>query len=99
MKPLEPTEPVVGIVTKKDIIQAALEFGNGDTDATLLIKQLGFADDEDSIYVTSREAADVIFQTGKLSSQEIATSLCARAFLDESQSVIDEEIKAKPMSK
>jgi len=76
----DPSRPIVGAVTRHDITNAAHKFGSGEEDATSLLAQLGFTDDEESISVISRIPGDAILQTGEQSSQEVAERLCERAF-------------------
>ncbi len=75
----DPTKPIVGIVTRQDITEAARQFGK-EADAIELLTQLGFTDGEDSVAVTSRGKNDAIFQSGSQSSQQIAELLCEKAF-------------------
>ena len=76
----DPTRPIVGMVTKHDITNAARIFGRGEADATSLLAKLGFTDGEESISVISRVQSDVLFQTGSQTSQQMAERLCERAF-------------------
>ena len=76
----DPTRPIVGVVTRHDITNAAHRFGGGEDDATSLLAKLGFTDGEESISVVSRIQGDAIFQTGLQSSQHVAECLCERAF-------------------
>ncbi len=76
----DPTKPIVGIVTREDITNAAYRFGRGEDDATSLLDNLGFTEGEKSISVISRVHCDEIFQTGTQSSQQIAERLCEKTF-------------------
>ena len=74
------TKPIVGIVSREDITNAARIFGRGEDDAMSLIEKLEFTDGEESISVISRVKIDTIFQTGTQSSQQIAEHLCEKVF-------------------
>lgn len=73
------TRPIVGVVTRHDITNAARKFGR-EVDATSLLEKLGFTDGDESISVVSRLQSDVMFQTGTQSPQQIAVCLCERSF-------------------
>jgi hypothetical protein len=76
----DPKKPVVGVVTRQDIIMAANQFGRGSQDAEPLLDKLGFSADEKSVPVISKIQCDLTFQTGELTSQKIAECLCENAF-------------------
>lgn len=73
-------KPIVGTVTRQDIITAAKKFGSGNDDAKSLLDKLGFVDEEKSVSVISRVQSDITFQTGVQSPQQIAEQLCEKAF-------------------
>lgn len=78
--PRDPGKPIVGIVSRDDITNAARVYGKGADDAAPLLAKLGFTDGEENISVVSRVQCDTTFQTGVQSSQQIAESLCQRIF-------------------
>lgn len=73
-------KPVVGMVTRQDIITAANKFGRGSQDAEPLLDKLGFSADEKSVSVISTIPCDLTFQTAELTSQKIGECLCENAF-------------------
>lgn len=76
----ELNNPASMVVTRQDVIKAANTFGKGEEDANSLLVKLGFTETEASIYVIPRMQNDKVFQSGELSAQDIAKSLCERTF-------------------
>jgi len=72
--------PIVGEVTRQEIMNAAHQFGKGEEDAIALLKEIGFTDEEEKISVISRIPFELIFQTGAQSPQQIAETLREKSF-------------------
>lgn len=84
--PLDPSKLAVGKVSRQDIIDAAAKFGGGDSEVSSLLDSLGFKDEDEEVYVTSKVSSDQYYQTGAHTSEQIAESLCEKAFGHETPS-------------
>jgi len=80
LEPLDSSKPVVGEVSRQDIVEAATKFGGGNDEVSALLNGLGFKDGDETVYVTPKFTSDKRFQTSVLSSETIAEHLCAQAF-------------------
>ena len=91
-------KPIVGMVTRQDIITAANKFGRGSQDAVPLLDKLEFSADEKSVSVISKIQCDLIFQSAELTPQKIAECLCENAFGKKPVSTKTAEFKATAQS-
>lgn len=77
---LDPSKETVGMVSRQDVINAAKTFGKGKQDADKLLDSLGFIDGEEEIFVAAKIPGSKVYQTGEMTSKDIAEDLFLRAF-------------------
>ena len=81
----------VGEVSRQDILDAAKKYGGKLEDVSSLLRNLGFDDDLDKVYVTQKTQGAMVFQTGKQTPQEIAEQLCSQVLETKSPAIETEK--------